>query len=322
MKKVLLAILFIGLLMFIYASTDKSPDENTISEKLKKWKSSSKTFKFKNFNISYHDTNDSSKEVILLLHGYPSSSFDWNLLWDELKKEYRLVAIDMLGFGLSDKPNDIDYSISIQTDIQEAFLKQLGIKRFHILAHDYGDNVAQELIARLIDNELEYPFKIRSVTLLNGGLFPETHQATVIQTLLGSPIGSYVSSLINKPLFDNSFKKVFGENTKPSKQDLIDQWYLICKNKGNRINNKLVHAIKDRIVNKERWENSIKYEKIPIVFINGLQDPVTGKSTVDRYMAIVPNPNVIKLKSIGHFPQLESPELIVKHVTEFINTIY
>lgn len=319
MKKILRAIVVLIIVLFIYAKIDKSPDENLISEELTLWKTNATRFEFGDYKISYHDTKDSSKETLLLLHGYPSSSFDWNLVWEDLNKNYRLIAVDMLGFGLSDKPSNIQYSISLQADIQEAILKSLGVDSYHILAHDYGDNVAQELIARLYEQENKYPFSIKSLTLLNGGLFPETHQPTTIQSLLGSPFGSIVSSLTNKSLFDISFKNVFGENTKPTEQELIDQWYLICHNNGNKINHKLVHASQDRIVNKERWERAITSNKIPILFINGLQDPVTGKPTVERYLKIVPNPNVVKLDSIGHFPQLEAPKLVIEHFANFIH---
>ncbi|GMN08382.1 alpha/beta hydrolase [Croceitalea sp. MTPC9] len=318
-KTILAVLVLIVVILFVYTKIDKSPSEDTISKELRNWKSNSEVFQFQQFNISYFDTKDASKEVIVLLHGYPTSSFDWSLLWEDLKKNYRLIALDMLGFGLSDKPSDIQYSISLQADIQEAILKNLQIKRFHILAHDYGDNVAQEMIARFMESGSKYPFQIRSATLLNGGLFPETHKPTRVQSLLASPLGSLISPLVNQSLFENSFKKVFGAQFLPSKQDLIDQWYLICQQGGNRINHKLVHASNDRIVNQERWRNTLVQDRIPILFINGLQDPVTGKETVDRYRKIVPNPNLITLDSIGHFPQLEAPKLVQKNLVRFIN---
>ncbi|MFC4635320.1 alpha/beta fold hydrolase [Dokdonia ponticola] len=318
-KTILVLVLFIIVLLFVYAKTDKSPDEDTISDQLKNWKSNSEVFQFQQFNISYFDTKDASKEVILLLHGYPTSSFDWSLLWDDLKKDYRLVAVDMLGFGLSDKPSNHNYSIALQADLQEAVLKNLHIKRFHILAHDYGDNVAQEMIARFMESGSKYPFEIRSATLLNGGLFPETHKPTKVQSLLASPVGGLISPLVNQSLFENSFKKVFAERSLPSKQDLIDQWYLICQNEGNRINHKLVHASRDRIINKDRWKNTLVQKRIPILFINGLQDPVTGKETVELYRKIVSNPKLVTLDSIGHFPQLEAPKVVQKYLVMFLN---
>ena len=254
---------------------------------------------------------------MFFLHGFPTSSYDWHLIWPELSSDYRLVAMDMLGFGFSDKPDDIQYSISLQTDIIEALLKELDIKNVHLLAHDYGDNVAQELMARDIENK--NPLKISSILLLNGGLFPESHQATTIQTLLRSPIGGIVSSFTNKTLFDKNFSKVFGKNSQPDKQEIIDQWFLICQQNGHKIGHKLTHAQDDREMNRKRWVGALQTTSSPCLFINGLQDPVTGIETVKRYEELIPNPNSIKLDSVGHYPQLENPEVVIYHLKSHIN---
>ena len=88
---------------------------------------------------------------LLLLHGFPTSSWDWLPIWDDLVKDYRVIALDMLGFGFSDKPNNRNYSIHGQADIVEALVASKRLESFHVLAHDYGDTVAQELLARQLD---------------------------------------------------------------------------------------------------------------------------------------------------------------------------
>jgi len=316
MKKTLVVIIVLITVLFIYTKLDKSPSRESISQNLISWESDRQVFKYSDLNISYHDTKEASKEAIVLLHGYPTSSYDWHLIWPLLKGKYRLITFDMLGFGFSDKPKTT-YSIELQTDILEALLQKLNVSQFHIIGHDYGDNVAQELLARLNDQKEDYLFDVQSLMLLNGGLFPETHNPTTIQYLLKSPFGKIVSSMGNSSVFENSFSNVFGKNTKPTKQELIDYWYLICQKNGHKINYKLVHASDDRERNKERWLKTLESPKIPILFINGLLDPVTGKETVDRYLELIPNPNVIQLDSIGHYPHLENPELVVEQINLF-----
>ena len=93
---------------------------------------------------------DKNAPVLLLIHGFPSASWDWEGLWEKLTEHYYVITLDMLGFGLSDKPKDARYLISEQADIFETFLQNLGIQDYHILAHDYGDTVAQELLARQV----------------------------------------------------------------------------------------------------------------------------------------------------------------------------
>jgi len=131
--------------------------------------------------------------TILLLHGFPTSSWDWQPIWGELGKQYRLVALDMLGFGFSDKPNNRGYTIHGQADIVDALVETMQLERFHVLAHDYGDTVAQELLARQLEGSGNGIWL--SCCFLNGGLFPETHHALLTQRLLMSPIGELVNRL-------------------------------------------------------------------------------------------------------------------------------
>ncbi len=125
-----------------------------------------------------------NKEPLLLIHGYPTASYDWHKVWPGLAERYSLVTLDMLGFGMSAKPPNARYPIGLQADLCEALLQQHGIVQPHVLAHDYGDTVAQELLAR----EREGRLRLASVCFLNGGLFPETHRARPIQKLLANPL--------------------------------------------------------------------------------------------------------------------------------------
>ncbi len=318
MKKTLIASLTLIVIAFLYTKLDKTPSIENISQSLLDWKSTEKTFRYRNHKLSYHDSGDTSKKVIVLIHGYPTSSYDWRLIWPELNTNYRLIAMDMLGFGFSDKPDNIGYTISMQTNILEALLKNLNVANVNLIAHDYGDNVAQEILARNIEQKEKYFLKIESLILLNGGLFPETHRPTTIQKLLSSPIGGTVTSFMNQTLFGKSFSKVFGPNTQPTQQELIDQWYIICHQKGYKIADKLTHASNDRKINRERWVSALISPKVPILYISGQLDPVTGSETVERYIELVPNSNVIKLDSVGHFPQLENPKKILSKVNAHI----
>ena len=105
-------------------------------------------------------------------------------MWPELTSKFCVVAPDMIGFGFSDKPVDYHYSIFDQADLFESLFQELHIHSFHILAHDYGDTVAQELLAR----RLEQPdyFDIKSACFLNGGMFAKSYKPLLIQKLLMS----------------------------------------------------------------------------------------------------------------------------------------
>jgi len=125
-----------------------------------------------------------NRPPLLLIHGYPTSSHDWHAVWDALAERHSLYTLDLLGFGGSEKPRRAPYTIAEQADLCQALLAQHGVGRVHVLAHDYGDTVAQELLARAREGKIA----LDSVMFLNGGLFPETHRARPIQKLLAKPL--------------------------------------------------------------------------------------------------------------------------------------
>ena len=101
-------------------------------------------FRFDGHNIAFWSAGEG--RPLLLVHGYPTSSWDWHRIWDALAEKRRVVACDMLGFGLSDKPKS-GYSIHRQTDLQQALLDHLGVDAFDAVVHDYGDTVVMQLFA-------------------------------------------------------------------------------------------------------------------------------------------------------------------------------
>jgi len=100
-------------------------------------------------------------DPVVLLHGFPTASWDWSRLWPMLQQHHSLFTLDMLGFGFSDKPALYDYSIEDQADMFEGWIAGLGLKTVSLFAHDYGGSVAQELLAR--DQEGLLPFSIPTV---------------------------------------------------------------------------------------------------------------------------------------------------------------
>jgi len=169
-------------------------------QELEDWKARGQFQKISGFDIWVTAHQASHKDTILLVHGFPTFSYDWAPIWDDLAAKYNLLAADMLGFGLSEKPYPHHYSIQEQADIIDSVAVSHGKKSYHILAHDYGDTVVQELLARFNQGELSYD--IQSVCFLNGGLFPETHQALLIQKLLLGPLGPLVNKLTTKKRFN------------------------------------------------------------------------------------------------------------------------
>lgn len=293
------------------------------SIELEKWEASAKYVNFHEHRISYHDFNKSSKEVILMIHGFPTSSFDWHELKGFLGSNYRLLSIDMLGFGFSDKPRHHEYSIDEQVDLHLALLKKLDVNNVHIIAHDYGSLVAEEMLARLNAGDSEIP-KIQSLVILNGPVLPAQVKLTffqkVFKNILTGPMGGIASQFSTRFVFEKGFTTVFGENTKPSKQELKDVWITIKQKKGQKIFHKLVHFYNESIERGDRWVNAVKETKVPMLSINGSSDPAVGEDVAD-YKPLVPNSKTVTLENIGHYPQLEDSESVAKVYMDFITSL-
>lgn len=256
--------------------------------------------------IFYVDDDRGQAETLLLIHGFPTASWDWSRIWPDLVSRYRLVAMDMLGFGYSDKPDHRNYSIHGQADLVEGLVEGLGLGSFHVLAHDYGDTVAQELLAR--QNEGVGKGQWQSVCFLNGGLFPETHLALPTQKLLLSPLGPWVNRLSGRGTFGRAFSKVFGAGTKPSNEEIDAFWALVNYNNGKHLFHNLITYMSDRREHRERWVSALENSRVPVALVNGSVDPVSGAHMVARYRELGCRLDFLEeLATIGHYPQFEAP---------------
>ncbi|MEO1078767.1 MAG: alpha/beta hydrolase [Pseudomonadota bacterium] len=257
--------------------------------------------------------------TVLLIHGFPTSSWDWYKIWPALRRHYRLVALDLLGFGFSAKPSPHEYRIMEQADICEQLVSKLAIDRFHVLAHDYGDTVAQELLAR--QNEGHGVGTWQSCLFLNGGLFPETHRARLIQKLLRSPIGFLFSGLLSRSSLRRSFDEIFGDR-KASDAEIDGFFELFDRDGGRRNLHRLIHYMSDRRVHRERWLGALTGAVCPIGLVNGSLDPVSGDHMVRRFEELVGSDYFIRrLSRTGHYPQTESPEAVAEAYGEFLGGV-
>lgn len=271
----------------------------------------------------------SAVSPLLLIHGFPTSSYDWTYLWPRLiENGRRLIAPDMIGFGFSAKPAGYPYSIMDQADLHEALLRKLGVHEMHVLAHDYGDTVTQELLARHEERLRKFQagqgprpeFRFRSITFLNGGLFPETHRPRTIQKLLLSPIGWLIPKFMGEDSFRVKFSEVFGPQTQPTDQELRDFWRIIQIGNGIKNYHRLIRYMRERRKHRERWVNCLSETAVPLRLINGPHDPVSGRHMTERYREIVgARADVVLLGDlIGHYPQTEDPAGVLAALLPFL----
>ncbi|WP_417515436.1 alpha/beta fold hydrolase [Marinobacter sp.] len=254
-------------------------------------------------------------EPLVLLHGFPTASWDWSRIWPMLIQSNNVLAVDMLGFGFSDKPREHEYSIDDQADLMQGLLEGLGLGSVHLFAHDYGCSVAQELLAR--EQEGVLPFDIASVCFLNGALFPEVHNPLLIQRLLRSPLGGLISRGLTRRSFERSFLKLFGSKSTPGRRELDNFWHLITYNNGRGILHHLIQFMEDRRCHRHRWVSALQNARQPMRLISGIADPVSGAAMAQRYQEMIPGFDVVQLRNVGHYPHFESPWEVFGAYREF-----
>ncbi|CAH1265219.1 MEST [Branchiostoma lanceolatum] len=171
-KTMFLLSVFTSILMWAYLNYPGPP----LSFELREWKRTGKFFSHSDFKIFFRDMNGTGRpeDVAFCVHGFPTASYDFAKVWEGLNGKFgRVIASDMLGLGFSDKPYGHNYTISEQASIIERLLKQLAVEEVHILSHDLGDTVAQELLRRFLYRQkssskgAQY-LKIKSLCLMNG----------------------------------------------------------------------------------------------------------------------------------------------------------
>jgi pimeloyl-ACP methyl ester carboxylesterase len=244
---------------------------------------------------------------VLLLHGYPSSSYDWRYIFGEIE-DLRLTAFDFLGFGLSDKPRDHRYSLRSAADTVQEIVLRFGDEPVVVAAHDMATSVVTEMLARDLEGTL--PFTMAAVLLFNGSMVIERATLTVSQRLLRSRFGSVAARLSNETAFRAQFARIFSEAHPLTDEEAADQWSLIAHNGGNRILDRLTAYLRERVQYADRWHGALRDWPGRLELAWGLRDPVSTRAVLDAVRGLRPAAPVTELPELGHYPQLEDPGAI------------
>lgn len=251
---------------------------------------------------------DGRRPVLLLLHGFPSSSYDWRLLLGQ-EPEHAVIAFDCLGFGLSEKPRGHDYSLAEQADVAEALVAahRPGEPVFAV-GHDMGTSVATELMARDLEGSLE--MDLRGALLFNGSMIQGAASPTLAQRLLRGRAGALFARLSSERFFRQQFASIFSDAHPLSDQEAADQWSLISHEGGERLGHRLISYMDERETKASRWHGALRDWPRPLHLAWGMQDPVATPLVLDGVIALRPEAPLTCLEDLGHYPQIEAPATV------------
>jgi len=235
---------------------------------------------------------------VTLLHGFPSSSHDWAPVLGALARTRRVLSIDFLGFGDSDKPAGHPYRLGEQADlVQEAWAALAFPAGGALVVHDYAVSVAQELLARGV------PFD--RIAWLNGGVYPDLHRPTPGQAALASPDGAELAALATPAMVADTLRSILH---RPVPEEIVaDLADAAAHRDGLRNLHLLLGYIRERQEHYDRWVTAFEQAPVPYAFIWGRRDPVSGDHMLDRIRSRFPNSEITALDDVGHYPQIEAP---------------
>lgn len=246
-------------------------------------------------------------EPLLLIHGFPTSSFDWRALIDPLARDRRVVTFDFPGFGLSSKPSDVRYSLFDQASVAEEVARRLGITRAAVVSHDMGDSIAAELYARAIEGKLG--FEVTRRVLTNGSIYIEMANLSPGQQMLLAmdDVALPRDAAPTEETFGPSIEAIFGDRA-PSRDELHAQWELLAREDGHTILPRTIRYIEERRVHEGRWIKALREHPAPVTVSWGDADPIAVFAMAERFCSERPGTPLVRLDGVGHFPMIEAPE--------------
>lgn len=272
------------------------------------------------FTSNYFDTNgyklhyidEGQGETVLFVHGTPSWSFDFRNIIRKLKTDFRCVAIDHIGFGLSDKPEHYNYSTQNHSKTLEKFVLEKKLDNLTLVVHDFGGSIG-------LNFAIQHPEKVKNLVVLNSWLWSSKDDPDFIKLskILKSPLLPFLYRHLNfSPKF--ILPKSFGDN-KLSKQQL-KQYTKPFASKSER-NGALAFAkslLNDQDWFQELWDKRQAISDKPILFIWGMKDPVIKPHYLDKFQRGFTRSKTVQLETCGHFPQEEQSEKVTKSILDFL----
>ena len=286
--------------------------EGTAAFAIGEWEGSGRRVDAAGREVFLVEAGPADGPAILLLHGFPSSTFDWRHVIPLLAERCRVVAFDFPGYGLSAKPLDASYSLFGQADVAAAVAALSGIERATIVGHDMGDTVAAELLARA--NEGNAPFDIERTILLNGSIFIDLAQLSPGQLALLSLPDEVLPDPMPLDMFRPGLAATFSEQHPASDEDLDGMIEMVRRSEGDRLLPRLIRYIEERRANQDRWTAGLVDYPGPLSLLWGALDPIAVPAMTERLKDLRPATEVLIWDDVAHWPANEVPERVAAEI--------
>ena len=258
---------------------------------------------------------------LLVLHGFPTCSYDWKPVLPALRAGRDVVILDVHGFGLSDKP-DHRYSIRGYADDVEAVIAFHGLTEVDLITHDMGDTVGGELLARTLEGSLDLAVRRRIVT--NGSIYIDMAQLTLgQQVLLGLPDEENdIVASDGGTGFRAGVVGTFAADTRIDDVTELDLDVTVHQASllgGLAMLPRTIRYVEDRRAEEVRFTGAIETHPSPVAVVWGDLDPVAVHAMALKLVAARPGTPLTTLEGVGHYPMVEAPERFTTAVLDLLD---
>ncbi len=260
-------------------------------------------------NVHYQEAGDSSAPPLVLIHGFASSNLVWSkVLLPLAEAGFRVIAPDLLGYGYSGKPRDLEYTIASQAKMVIGLLKQLGIARTVLIGSSYGGAVAATIA-------LDQPGLVKKLVLV-GAVTNNRPTRYMLMRLFGSPIiGDILSPLVvgSRRLLRMRMKRVYDRHAWELDERRVQARHLPLATRGTH--RAIIRTV--RRWDAERVSREAHLLKQPTLIVWGDTDREVPLTDGERLRQEIPDSRLIVFRDCGHLPHEEYPAEFTKLVAEF-----
>lgn len=245
--------------------------------------------------LRVHYRDEGQGEPVLLLHGVLSSLHTWDGWVEELKADYRLIRLDMPGFGLTGPPN-FEYSVDNSMHFFKTFVDELGLERFNVAGNSLGGYMAWNFAVR-------WPERIDRMILLDPVGYPA--ELPFALEMFNAPVlGAFATSVTPRWFVEDSVRDVYGDQSKVT-DELVNRYYDLMLRPNNREAAKMVLAMMEQ--HKRDFPHLIREIKTTTLLMWGDKDDWVPVSQIELWKRDLPSLQLILYQGVGHVPMEEIP---------------